>query len=420
VNRPIVHIVGAGLAGLSAALALADGRREIILYESARQAGGRCRSYFDTSLGLVIDNGNHLLLSGNHAARNYLRAIGSESLLQGPQVADFPFLDLASGESWRVRPNEGPLPWWIFSKDRRVPGTRPADYLGLVKLLIARKDQPIGALLSEKGPLYQRLWRPFLLAALNIDPPEGSSALAAAVIRETLAKGGGACRPMIAHPTLAAAFIEPALAVLGKRGVALCLDHRLRAIRFEEGRVSGLEFGDARMALRPQDSLVLAVPAPVAQELVPGLVAPQRFTAIVNAHFKIAPPPGQPPILGLVNATSEWLFAFPERLAVTISGADHLLDEPREALAARIWAEVAKATRLAAPGTTIPLPPWQILKEKRATFAATPAENALRPEARTAWPNLILAGDWTRTGLPATIEGAIRSGDAAAQVVLST
>uniref|UniRef100_UPI00054DB7B2 FAD-dependent oxidoreductase n=1 Tax=Beijerinckia mobilis TaxID=231434 RepID=UPI00054DB7B2 len=156
-NRPIVHIVGAGLAGLSAALALADGRREIILYESARQAGGRCRSYFDTSLGLVIDNGNHLLLSGNHAARNYLRAIGSESFLQGPQVADFPFLDLASGESWRVRPNEGPLPWWIFSKDRRVPGTPPPDYLGLMKLLIARQDQPIGALLSEKGPLYQRL-----------------------------------------------------------------------------------------------------------------------------------------------------------------------------------------------------------------------------------------------------------------------
>ncbi|ACB96716.1 hydroxysqualene dehydroxylase HpnE [Beijerinckia indica] len=413
-DRPIVHIVGAGLAGLAAAIALADGRREIILYEAARQAGGRCRSYFDTALGMVIDNGNHLLLSGNHEARRFLRTIGSEANLQGPTEADFPFFDLATGEHWRVRPNAGPLPWWVFSKNRRVPGTKPLDYLGLAKLLLTREDRKIGEILSDQGPLYQKLWRPFLLAALNLEPPEGSSALAASVIRETLAKGGQACRPMIAHPTLSAAFIEPALAWLSQRGAEICLDHRLRTIRFEGDRVAGLEFGDARMSLRPQDTLVLAVPAPVAQELVPGLQAPQRFTAIVNAHFKITPPAGFPPILGLVNSVSEWLFAFPERLAVTISGADHLLDEPREVLAAKIWAEVAKVTQIAAP-----LPAWQILKEKRATFAATPEENARRPGARTAFANLVLAGDWTATGLPATIEGAIRSGNFAARALLA-
>jgi uncharacterized protein with NAD-binding domain and iron-sulfur cluster len=94
---------------------------------------------------------------------------------------------------------------------------------------------------------------------------------------------------------------------------------------------------------------------------------------------------------------------------VTISGADRLLDVPRETLAAQIWADVAKVTKIAAP-----LPPWQIIKERRATFAATPAENRRRPQARTALENLVLAGDWTATGLPATIEGAIRSGTHAA------
>jgi squalene-associated FAD-dependent desaturase len=413
VALPIVHIVGAGLAGLAAAVALADGRRHIVIYEAARQAGGRCRSYFDTSLGMVIDNGNHLLLSGNWSARNFLKKIGSGGRLAGPAQADFPFIDLATGESWRVRPNAGLVPWWMFVQSRRVPGTTARDYLGLIKLLLSRRDEPISAVLPKSGLLYERLWHPFLLAALNTEPQEGSTALAAAVIRETLAKGGAACRPLIATPGLSAAFIEPAIAYLAKRGVEICLDHRLREIKYESARVDMLDFGDGTIKLGPQDKLVLAVPAPIAQGLVPGLEAPQNFRAIVNAHFKIAPPANFPPILGIVNGTIEWLFAFEDRLSVTISGADRLLDIPREELAARIWAEVAEVTQIAQS-----LPPWQIIKEKRATFAATPEENARRPGARTAYANLILAGDWTATGLPATIEGAIRSGNRAADAII--
>ncbi|MFY9658910.1 MAG: FAD-dependent oxidoreductase, partial [Methylocystis sp.] len=161
--------------------------------------------------------------------------------------------------------------------------------------------------------------------------------------------------------------------------------------------------------LSPSDLIVLAVPPWTASELVPDLVAPNEFRAILNAHFKIAPPPGQPPLLGLVGSLTEWLFAFDDRLSVTISGADRLMDETREDLAARIWAEVAKVTGLPAA-----LPPWQIVKEKRATFAATSAQEKRRPGAKTRWNNLLLAGDWTATGLPATIEGAIRSGFRAA------
>jgi uncharacterized protein with NAD-binding domain and iron-sulfur cluster len=97
---------------------------------------------------------------------------------------------------------------------------------------------------------------------------------------------------------------------------------------------------------------------------------------------------------------------------VTISGADRLLGQPREALAEAIWREVATLT-----GLECGLPAWQIVKEKRATFAATPAEAARRPPARTRFRNLALAGDWTATGLPATLEGSVRSGYAAASVL---
>jgi squalene-associated FAD-dependent desaturase len=414
-NKPAVHIVGAGLAGLAAAVRLAGGPREIVLHEAARQAGGRCRSYYDPALGMTIDNGNHLLLSGNHAARNYLAAIGAGERLAGPAEADFAFCDLATNVRWRLCPNTGPVPWWIFASGRRVPGTGPFDYLGLLPLLVSGKDAPIGAVMRCDGLLYERLWRPFLLAALNIEPAEASSHLAAAVVRETLAKGGRACRPLVAAQGLSAAFIAPALDCLVKRGAKIRFDHRLRAIEFANGHAAALDFGDDMVQLGTADKVVLAVPPYAAQGLVPGLQSPEDYRAIVNAHFKIAPPRNCPAILGIVNGTIEWLFAFPGRLSVTISGADRLLDVPREKLAERIWAEVAEVTRIEKP-----LPPWQIVKEKRATFAATVDENARRPGAGTAYINLVLAGDWTATGLPATIEGAIRSGNRAAGLIVAS
>ena len=154
------------------------------------------------------------------------------------------------------------------------------------------------------------------------------------------------------------------------------------------------------------------MPPYVAAPLVKDLAVPTEFRAIVNAHFRIAPPADMPQILGVLNGTVEWIFAFPGRVSVTISAGDRLVDGARDVLAKTIWSEVAAATGLPAE-----LPPWQIVRERRATFAATPEQDAKRPGAATRWRNFALAGDWTDTGLPATIEGAIRSGNRAAEVI---
>jgi len=410
---PRIHIIGAGLAGLAAAVQLADGKRDVVVYEAAGQAGGRCRSYYEDALDLTIDNGNHLLLSGNYAVRAFLKRIGNENALQGASDARFPFTDLATGESWVLHPNAGPFPWWIFVPARRVPGTRASDYLGLLKLLLARDGQTLAQVMRCEGLLYERLWQPFFLAALNTEPKEGTAMLAAAVTKETLMKGAGACRPLVAVQGLTPAFIDPALHFLAVQKAEVRFSQRLRALTFAGERVTALEFGEESVQVGPEDAVILAVPAPVAEGVIPGLKVPRSFRSIVNAHFKIAPPPSMPPILGIVNGLAEWLFAYPDRLSVTISGADRLLDLSREELAGRIWADVTQLTHIAAP-----LPPWQIIKEKRATFAATPEEEARRPPSKTGFANLLLAGDWTATGLPATIEGAIRSGNCAADECL--
>ena len=409
-----VHIIGAGVSGLSAAVRLANAGCKVHVHEATQQAGGRCRSYFDAATNLTIDNGNHLLLSGNRHAVAYARSIGTAAGLVGPKSAQFPFVDLSTGRRWKLDLGEGRLPLWVLDPARRVPDTGLSDYLALAPLIWAGTDKLVGKTIPCEGTLYQRLVQPLLLAALNVDPPEGSAGLAGAIVRETLLAGGQACRPLIARDGLSAVLIEPAVKLLQEKGASIQFSHELRSFAMSDGRVNELKFGDGVVALAADDAVVMAVPARPAASLLPGLKTPSKFRAIVNAHFRFDPPPGAAPILGVVGGLVEWLFAFPQRLSVTISNGDRLVDMPREELAQAIWNDICKAAGVAGE-----LPPWQIVRERRATFEATPEQNALRPGPVTQWKNLFLAGDWTDTGLPATIEGSVRSGDRAADLVLA-
>jgi squalene-associated FAD-dependent desaturase len=410
-----VHIIGAGISGLSAAVRLANAGHNIHVHEATQQAGGRCRSYFDAATNLTIDNGNHLLLSGNRHARAYARSIGTEAGLVGPKTAQFPFVDVSTGQRWLLDLGDSRLPLWVFDDDRRVPDTNIFDYLALAPLLWSSENRKVGDAIRCEGTLYQRLVQPLLLAALNVDPPEGSAGLAGAIVKETLLAGGQACRPLIARDGLSAVLVEPAIKLLQEKGAEIRLGHELRQFASSGGRVTALKFGaDDEITLGADDAVVMAVPPRAAASLLPGVKTPTKFRAIVNAHFRITPPNNAPPILGVVGGLVEWLFAFPQRLSVTISNGDRLVDMPREELAQAIWRDVCKAG-----GVSGELPPWQIVRERRATFEATPEQNALRPGAVTNFKNLLLAGDWTDTHLPATIEGSVRSGDRAADLVLA-
>jgi squalene-associated FAD-dependent desaturase len=411
-----IHVIGAGLAGLSAACDLVERGARVVVYETGQAAGGRCRSYFDRELGCRIDNGNHLLLTGNDAAFAFLRRIGAQDTLTGPSSPCFPFLDVASGDSWTLRPNAGRIPWWVFLASRRVPGTRPLDYLGLRALQRAGRDATVAATLAQTGVLYRRLLEPLAVAALNTPPDEALAPLLAAVVRETLMRGGNACLARFPREGLSESFVDPAIAWLKSHGAGVHLTSRVVALDEQDGRVAALHLLDGPIALGADDRVVLAVPPWVAADLLPGLAPPNAFEAIVNVHFRtdIRPPVHwrDSGFIGLIGGTAEWVFAKPRVISVTISAANDTVELSADAIRERVWPDVALAL-----ATQAPMPPSRVVKEKRATFAATADQEQRRPPPRTRLQNLVLAGDWTATGLPATIEGAIRSGRAASHAL---
>jgi hydroxysqualene dehydroxylase len=414
-----VHVVGAGLAGLAAAVRLAERGRAATVYEAAQQAGGRCRSYFDRALGRAIDNGNHLLLSGNGSAIAYLRTIGSEHSLIGPDEASFPFIDLETRARWTIRPNQGVLPWWIALPHRRVPKTRLSAYLAAAwRLARAGPDAAIGDCLDARDPLWRTFWDPLARAVLNTPPETASAHLLWRALRESFAAGAAGCRPLVAGAGLSESFVHPALRYLADRGIEVAFGRRLRGLETADGGVRALDFGEGAVRLAGDDSIILALPPAQTAALLPDLAVPRGAHAIVNGHFCLAEPVRLPEgsvLLGVIGGTAQWIFARDTLISLTVSAADDLADEPAEAIALRLWSDTARALDL----PSSPLPPWRIVKEKRATFAQTPEAAQRRPGPRTRLANVLLAGDWTATGLPATIEGAIRSGRRAAALVVN-
>ena len=280
-----IHVVGAGIAGLSTAVALTKDGMDVTVYEAAGHAGGRCRSFLDPSLGRTIDNGNHLLLSGNTDAMQYVRAVGSESRLKAYAPARFPFVDLQTGIRWSITPNEGVVPWWVFQRDRRVAGTRAWHYLSALRVAFARKKTTVTRALGRPSALFQRFWEPLAVGALNTAPDKAAVHLLWPVLRETFLRGARNCKPLIAEHGLSHALVDPAVTYLERKGMRVAKGMRLQKIELHNQRVVRLHFPNAEIAVAVGDFVVLALPPWEIQKLVPGITVPEATSPIVNVHF---------------------------------------------------------------------------------------------------------------------------------------
>jgi hypothetical protein len=247
---------------------------------------------------------------------------------------------------------------------------------------------------------------------MNTPADKASAAVFRRVLARTLWRGQKASQPFLARRGLTESFIAPAIAALNQIGVTIRLNHPLRAMMRSDQRVMSLVFDDVTVDLSQDDKVVLATPWAVARSLLPELPN-LPSSSIVNAHFRLgeAPPPIDGGFLGLLDGTAQWLFVRDDIISVTVSGASSVVDLDADILTEMLWRDVKRALNINA----LPLAS-RIIKEKRATLFHTPEIEAQRPKAQQG-DNLILAGDWTATGLPCTLEGALTSGAIAAALV---
>ncbi|MCK5295695.1 MAG: FAD-dependent oxidoreductase [Alphaproteobacteria bacterium] len=429
-----VHIIGAGLAGLSCAVKAVKSGKRVVIYEANSVAGGRCRSFYDKKLGRELDNGTHMVLGANKAVFEYLDIIGAVDELIPVEPVKFPFLDMKTGDKWTLKPSAG----WIFFPSKRVKGSCFFDYLKALKLKNTKKNQTVADILSEPANLYERLWRPLTESALNTSPEKASARLLWQVVSKSFLKGKKACQPFIMKSSLSSTFINPALKYLEKNGVKIHYNTRLESIPCKDfiteikfssknthrchSQPKGLGIQNAdkeerldtqacslsmtgEVQLGKNDSVVLAIPHSNARKLLLGETLPQKSSAIVNAHF-LMEKHSSTQFLGLVGATTQWLFVKDDVLSVTVSNANELAKKPINEIAEILWNDASKALNLDEKS----FPPYRIIKERKATILHSPEEEKTRPLTLSNASNLFLAGDWTNTNLPCTIDGAIQSG----------
>ena len=398
-----VHIIGAGLSGLACAVRLTNKRVPVIVHEATDHAGGRCRSFFDHVLKRNIDNGNHLLLSGNRQAMSYMQNIDSLNSIFQAKKAVFPFHDLKNDERWSIQ----------ASWNLQVPNSSVLDLLSILKLAWAPQNKTVAEFFNTSRPIYKKLWEPLCVSILNTAAEDAAASLFWSAFKQTFGRGEKACRPCITRQGLSKSLIDPALKLLERMDAKVRFNERLKSLHIRDGRAVALTFNHGHIKLGPNDFVVLALPISATSELIPELQLPDQHRSIVNAHFVLPYIYKEIDFLGLINGVSQWLFIRQDVASVTVSAADQLAKRTNKEIADILWPEVRQALEL--KEQTLPI--YRIIKEKYATIAQTPEQIRLRPSARTKWSNLLLAGDWTDTGLPATIEGAITSGHKAANEI---
>lgn len=405
-----IHVVGAGIAGLSAALALAMRGQAVAVHESAPVAGGRCRALPDGT-----DNGTHALLGANRAALAFLERIGARAGWVEPEPGGLPVLDLRDGTARRVALS--PLAW-------RDASLRPAGFSAAALLALARMalplgaDRPVARAMAAHPEFHRGFVDPLVVAALNTPATEASAHRMGAVLRRL--RGPGATRLLVAREGLGPDLVAPALRALAAAGAGIRFGVRLRRVLAQGGRAAALDFGEEGTALLgPGDAVVLAVPPWEATRLLPHTEAPQAHAPIVNLHFA-RPAEGAPVrFIGMLDALCQWVLVRPSGVSVTVSAGDAAAREDQDTLVPRAWAEILQAARaFALPGDWPEAPPpCRVVKERRATPRHLPGAPP-RPKRRPL-ANLALAGDWTWPDLPATIEASVLSGEAAATAVLA-
>ena len=416
-----VAIIGAGWAGLAAAVTLAEQGVRVTVFEASRNLGGRARRV--SINGVDLDNGQHVLVGAYRETLRLMRKVGADP---GELLLRLP-LELRYADGFHLRAPRLPFPLNLLTALLRAKGLDLAQGFAALRFLASLRarefriepDCTVARLLdehSQAGVLRTRVWEALCVSALNTPVERASAQIFVNVLRDGLTGARAASDLLIARTDLSRLFPEPAAEYVKARGAAIELGTPVRRIARAPG---GFRLNDAGtfscvvIACGPHQAGQLLVQLPALDQALSAINA-FAYEPIVTCYLQYPGSVSLPaPMLGFIGGIAQWVFdrgrlGGPKGLLAAVISASGAHEElTKEELAARIGIELKTALG------ELPPPRWsQVITEKRATFSCAPAIE--RPEAFTAIPGLVLAGDYVASEYPGTLEAAVRSGIAAA------
>ncbi|MCC6849381.1 MAG: FAD-dependent oxidoreductase [Deltaproteobacteria bacterium] len=441
-----VLIMGGGFAGLAAATRLAADGRRVTLLEKRPVLGGRAYSYTDQATGEVIDNGQHAMMGCYTEMFRFLDRIGATDKLAIQPGLRVDMLDPERGAgAIRCPPLPNPLHMGAGVLGYRLLSLadRARVLAGGLRLLLMKRrgDSRLAErtvdgvldLLGQSTAARRAFWHPVAVATLNDDPAVASADLLAEVMVRAFFAGKDAARFVLSKVGLSELYTHDARRFIETRGGRVETKAHVVGVGFRGGEVSHFELRDGRrltasayVSAVPPQGLFPLLPIAIRRS-VPALGGIEGLTSspIVSVHVWFDRPIlAARPFVGFVGTETHWAFnrdviaGRRDRdggyLSFVISGARATVDDDNDAIVARTLADLRRLVPAAAAAV---VRHTQVVKEKFATMAPTLASARLRPATVTPFDNFVLAGDWTDTGLPATIESAVMSGHRAADVV---
>jgi squalene-associated FAD-dependent desaturase len=449
-----VTIIGGGLAGLSAAVALSEKGVKVSLFERRPLLGGRAYSVKDATTGDTLDNGQHLFMGCYHHTFRFLEKIGTLSKLQFQEKMRVDFAD-PEGKTYQLQCPNLPAPFHLLAGLLKLKTLSWGEkwallrMMGKVKKLSSRELESLDqlsceqwlTLLDQSDNTIQRFWEPIIIGTINELPRLASAKMLAVVIREALLKDKKDSLMVLSTVGLSDLYTEAAQdfiekhggQVFTRRGVArmsvttsanpgasMALAERVDKMLLEDGSEQRSDF---YLSAIPPDAL-LSLFGNGSDLLPPGFEAFKefQFSPILSINLWFDQPILSETFVGLLESPIHWVFSKGALLkgsknyfSLVISAAHDLKDLGQDALVTLALKELHRAIPSSKSAT---LKHSRILKELKATPCFTVGMESFRPQARTSFKNLFLAGDWTATGLPATMEGAVKSGELAAQLIL--